>query len=454
MNDTILAQQLRMAMKSPLPIYFGAVLAMLAAITLQGQLPGPVLDGWAAVMLGWQGVRYFLFRRFHRLETDAEIARQAMLVTAVWSVTGLLWGLFASTYYWPVDPEASLFMLTVVTTTVAAGAVVVSPYLPAQTGYLFGAGAPAVAAFILHGTRFSLLMAAMAVAFAVAARAATLFGNRGVVDLLKLQQENSALLAETRKAKEAADLASHVKSRFLANMSHEFRTPLNAIIGFSELMRDETFGAIGNPRYAGYVADINLSGRHLLGIVNDVLDLSKLEAGGMRLADDEIDLASLADQCLTIVGTQAKSCGVQLVIREPDVPVSIRADALRLKQILLNLMSNAVKFSHAGGQVTVAGTLAGDGALVVSVSDNGIGMDQTGIATALQPFGQVENSFTRRHTGTGLGLPLAKWLVELHGGRLDIESKLGQGTTIRVTLPAARIRRLDFAAPVLVAAAH
>jgi signal transduction histidine kinase len=452
MNDSILAQQLRMAMKSPLPTFFGAALALLAAITLQGQLPAVALDGWAAVMLVWQGARYILFLRFHRLETDAEIARQGLLVTAAWSVTGLLWGLFAAAYFWPADPEASFFMLLVVTSTIASGAVVVSPYLPAQTGYLLGAGVPAVTAFILHGTRFSLMTAAMGVGFAVAARAATLFGNRGVVDLLKLQQANSELLAETRKAKEAADLANHVKSRFLANMSHEFRTPLNAIIGFSELMRDEAFGPIGNPRYAGYVGDIHLSGRHLLGIVNDVLDLSKLEAGGMRLANDEIDLVSLADECMTIVGTQAKSCGVQLLLREPDVPVSIRADALRLKQILLNLMSNAVKFSPAGGQVTVAGKLAGNGDLVVSVSDNGIGMDQAGIATALQPFGQVENSFTRRHTGTGLGLPLAKWLVELHGGRLEIESKLGQGATIRIMLPASRVKRLDFATPALVAA--
>jgi signal transduction histidine kinase len=309
-----------------------------------------------------------------------------------------------------------------------------------------------VIAFIARGTPFSLLMAGMGIAYGMVARSTALFGNRTILNLIRLQVDKSQLVTSLRKAKEAADQANHVKSRFLANMSHELRTPLNAIIGFSEVMREQMFGPIGNRRYAGYIDDINASGRHLLGIVNDVLDLSKLEAHSMRLAQETVDPTALARDCVKIVQPQAEAARVRLIIEGADDSLRIGGDALRLKQILLNLLSNAVKFSYPGGEVILTQRPDADGGLVIGVRDNGIGMNPAGIATALQPFGQVENSWTRRHAGTGLGLPLAKWLVELHDGRLTIDSAPGKGTLVKIVLPPARISRIATAADLAPAA--
>jgi len=223
-------------------------------------------------------------------------------------------------------------------------------------------------------------------------------------------------------------------------MSHELRTPLNAIIGFSELMRDQMFGPIGNRRYAGYIDDINASGRLLLNVVNEVLDLSKLEARSMQLGHDSVDPVALARDCVKLVEPLAASAGVRVVSEGPDAAVRLDGDEQRLTQVLLNLLSNAVKFSHRGGQVTLTQHVDDAGQWIAAVRDAGIGMDEAGIATALQPFGQVENSWTKRFAGTGLGLPLAKRLIELHGGELMIESALGQGTVVTVMLPAARVK--------------
>jgi signal transduction histidine kinase len=437
----IAARQLRMVMRTPAPMYFGAGLAVFAAICLQGELPAPLLDGWAAAMVLWQGVRYLLWRRFVALESEDAVAAQALRVTLMWGVTGLLWGLFGSAYFSPPDPDARFFMVFIVTTNIAGGAVVVASYIPAHAAYILGMGVPSVITFMAHGSRFSLLLAGMSVVYAMIARGAAVIGNQGVTDLIRLEAEKDDLLVNVREAKEAADLANQTKSRFLANMSHELRTPLNAIIGFSELMRDQMFGPIGNRRYAGYIDDINSSGRLLLNVVNEVLDLSKLEARSMQLGHDLVDPGVLARDCVKLVEPLAASAGVRVVPEGPAAAVRLDGDEQRLTQVLLNLLSNAVKFSHRGGRVTLTQHVDDGGRWIAAVRDAGIGMDEAGIATALQPFGQVENSWTKRYAGTGLGLPLAKRLIELHGGELIVESALGKGTVVTVMLPAARVKQ-------------
>jgi two-component system, cell cycle sensor histidine kinase PleC len=238
-------------------------------------------------------------------------------------------------------------------------------------------------------------------------------------------------------AKEEAELASRSKTEFLANMSHELRTPLNAIIGFSQVMAEQHMGPLGSQRYVGYARDICTSAQHLLGIIGDILDVSKLEAGKIDLDEEDIHLASVIRDVMQLVGERARSLEVNIDIDIPSNLPPLRADSLKLKQVLLNLITNAVKFSEAGARVLVSARFDDEG-FRVAVADEGIGMDQGEIETAVTRFGQVASTWSRRHPGTGLGLPLAIGLVELHGGRLDIQSQKSIGTTVIFTLPRSR----------------
>jgi PAS domain S-box-containing protein len=237
--------------------------------------------------------------------------------------------------------------------------------------------------------------------------------------------------------KEQAEIGNRSKTEFLANMSHELRTPLNAIIGFSQVMAGEMLGPIASTRYVGYSRDILASAEHLLGIINDILDVSKLETGKLELVEEIIDLPKAIGDLITLVEGKAKAADVKLVARhEGDVP-NLRGDLRKIKQIVLNLVTNAIKFSRPGGEVEVV--LKSDaGAATISVVDRGIGMDPEEVELAMTRFGQVTGPWTRQHAGTGLGLPLAIGLAELHGATLTVNSIKGVGTTITVAFPAAR----------------
>lgn len=237
------------------------------------------------------------------------------------------------------------------------------------------------------------------------------------------------------EAKEKAEAASHSKTNFLANVSHELRTPLNAIIGFAEMIDKEVYGPLNNERYSGYVGHIHESGAHLLRLINNLLDLSKVEAGKFVREDGDVHLSGLIKNTMMYFSGQASDNRINLTLEENASLGIIQADENALRQILLNLLSNALKFTPKGGDVKVTTALTDGGDLQITVQDTGIGIEEKSIQTALQPFGQVENAFNRKYPGTGLGLPLVVSLTELHNGQFDIQSALGDGTICRVLIP-------------------
>jgi signal transduction histidine kinase/HAMP domain-containing protein len=242
-----------------------------------------------------------------------------------------------------------------------------------------------------------------------------------------------------RRAKDEAESASKAKSAFLANMSHELRTPLNAVIGFSQLLVSEPFGPMGDARYKQYIFDIQGSGQHLLDLINDILDMSKIEAGEMTMTEREFGLADLALSCIRLMSERAKKGLVTVESRIMDDLPMIYADERMIRQVLLNLLSNAVKFTPENGRVSLDARITGDNELRIEIADNGIGIAEKDIETVMQPFGQAESAHDRRYEGTGLGLPLVKAIVALHGGEFRLDSRLDEGTTVTVTLPSGRI---------------
>ena len=265
-------------------------------------------------------------------------------------------------------------------------------------------------------------------------------GNGGSLATYEDVTEIERSEQELRRAMEDAEVANQAKTEFLANVSHELRTPLNAINGFSEILAEEMFGAIGKPEYRGYARDIHDSGQHLLSLINDILDLSKVEAGKLELHLEEIDVSNLVCEVSRLLYTRAEAARVELVQILPDSLPRLLADSRALKQILINLLTNALKFTPSGGSASIMIEMTEEGDMVISVTDSGIGMAEQDIPKALMPFGQVESPMTRRHVGTGLGLPLTVQLVKLNGGVFTIDSQLGRGTRIDISFPASLMR--------------
>jgi Amt family ammonium transporter len=270
--------------------------------------------------------------------------------------------------------------------------------------------------------------------------------NRVIARVTRDAEALRRAVEDLKRAKAAAEAASNAKTAFLGNMSHELRTPLNAVIGFSEILTGELFGPLGDQRYRDYANDILASGRHLLSLVNDLLDHTRIEAGQVALTDVELDVMSQCEAALRMMRERAAAADVRLFSDYADALPDLLADERALRQMLLNLLGNAVKFTPPGGIVSLNVRLEQDGRLALAVSDTGIGMRREDVPRALEPFVQLHDHLNKSYAGTGLGLPMVQALIRLHGGTITIDSREGDGTTVTLRFPRRRVVRIGAAA--------
>ena len=418
----------------PLIVAGNLVNASIISAFFWGVAPRGLLLGWMALLIGFSGDRLRVWRALRSKPRPTDVSPRtarrmivfSLLAAALWSgMTMLLFGLG--------DVPHEL-LLAFVNGGMAAGALPMLVCVPAAyAGYLLMLLAPLIVRFLAVGDPLHTAMAAMLTLYTLILAHAARDGYRSFRAGVELRLRNVELAR--------AETASRMKSEFLANMSHELRTPLNAIIGFSEMMLQEMFGPLGAERYKEYVSHINESGVRLRGMVGDVLDLAKIEAGHMTLEESGFELAPFLATSLEAVEPLARQAGIGMrLFCPPDAP-PLLADERRLRQVLVNLLGNAVKFADDGGKVELEASVRLDGGVDIAVRDTGCGLTEADLARVMQPFVQVADAGITTRGGSGLGLPLARSLVELHGGELKLTSALGVGTTATVSLPPRRVLR-------------
>jgi len=431
--------------------------ALGTCVLLWPALPWPMVLGWGAMTGIAHGTRLWMQSAYFRDVGDpATTAPWLRRHTWVALLIGFVWAALAVPIAEGLTGTPFFAVCTVVVGMLSGATIINHPHMPSVTAIVWPIGLATATALASWGDAQHISFAAF---FLIITGCAHFFARRmhaTLTETLLLRYERTQLAADlsARNAELAhanerlgatnaqlqatqalAEAANRAKSEFLSNMSHELRTPLNAIIGFAEIIKDQAFGPVGLPRYAEYANDIHESGRSLLQLINDILDLSKVEAGKMELQRTFVDVADILGRCIRLIKDRAAKSKVRLEMAlDPNVP-RLFADEGRIRQIALNLLSNAVKFTPAGGTVVLSTSVDPQGAISVAVADTGIGMSAADIDVALERFGQAASSLSRTQEGTGLGLPLAKALAELHGGALIIVSAPGKGTTVTVTFP-------------------
>lgn len=438
-EDRALADEIRieqfLTISRGVPIAAGisVVNALILLALLWGEAPTWPLLTWVSVTCIYHLPRIVLTWQRRNLPRPARISERSVSRIAWLSTfSGGMWGI-AGVLFFSVDSVASQMVVSITVAGMAAGSLLSLSCLPAAcVGYVLAAGLPLLLRVGFADSPISWPLTALGIVYITALVIFARVGYLDFVAALRLRLEKNVLLAKSEQA-------SRAKSEFLANMSHELRTPLNSIIGFSDLMLVQAVGPLSE-KYLDYARDINDSGQHLLRIINEVLDLSKLEAAKMDLNEEVVQVRRLVRSCVSLISERAQRASVDVQMVLPEADLHLHADELRLKQIIINLLGNAVKFTPEGGGITVAATVAGDGVFHLSVADSGIGIAPEDIDRIMRPFEQVETSLSRRHNGTGLGLPLALSLARLHGGDIAVESVPGEGTTVTLKLPAWRLR--------------
>ena len=439
-SDRILAEKLRFLYQGVAAVPANLTVACIVALLLRKSYPPEFLDLWLASTLFVAGLRFILHRRFLSAMAQGEVAaRWAPYICIGSLISGLLWGALCIAL--PLWGNAHDYvLLTLVGAGMTAGALTtIVAYLPAFLVYVGTFVVPLAAVSLgnidptIAANGGLIALYALVVSFG----AKKLSGS--VARTIELQVDNEALNNSLREALMERDTARREKWSTLGQLSHELRTPLNAIMGFSETMREEVFGPLGNRRYKEYAGDIYSSGRQLLTLATEIVQLSQGESGELELKEGVVDLSRIVDNCLDVLTPAAKEADLELETSIARSLPSLRADESKIRQVLFNLVNNAVKFTPPGGKIRIHIAQAGNGDIFLIVRDTGIGMTADDIQVALQPFGRVASPLHSNKEGAGLGLPICKRMAELHGGSLLIESTPDEGTVCTVTLPASRV---------------
>jgi two-component system, cell cycle sensor histidine kinase PleC len=406
--------------------------AALVALAILNHAHHHLIAGWLLGVWALAALRAVYWQR-HRDQRGSipDASRSATLLATLSAASNLVWSA-APLLVWPEDaPGSQALLLVAIAAATAIEMMTLASFMFAVIASVSVSVLALLFALMVHGLLTPLILCSLFLYGSVMA-IATYHINRLLFESLRLRLELVA-------ANTAAQAASKSKSDFIANMSHELRTPLNAIIGFSEVIKDQTFGAGALARYVEYASHIHRSGLHLLEIINDILDLSKIEAGRFELREERVELGEVVSASLLLVTDRAEEAGVSIDASVPSPSPVIRGDKRAIKQVLLNLLSNAVKFTPIGGSVHVDIRHDETGGIVLIVKDTGIGMSPAEIPKAMQPFGQIGDVHTRNRAGTGLGLPIVRSLIEMHEGKFQLASEIGVGTLAQISLPARRV---------------
>jgi signal transduction histidine kinase len=430
------AEAIRLWLKSPVTMVATIILHLATVWALWRILSHVKLIIWASGGIAWCGIRFAVWLYYRRrLWNDRQTLHWGRVFAGMLGVTALIIAIMAPQVFVPPNAEDRMFLIMGIGGLAAGATAIYGIYYPAVVVITVPLLSMLAITFFMQRTVDSRFLGIMTIVYLALLLMSARILKRWVWDIFSLRIRNDQLTAELIDAKEAAEAANEAKSVIMANMSHELRTPLNAIIGFAEMLEKEVLGPLGNPRYIDYAHDVHMSGIHLLSLINTILDLAKTRASHLELDLEVFDIRPLVRECCSVMQLQADQAKLILTLDVPDGALVAKADDTRLRQVIYNLLSNAVKFTDPGGTITLSGKLAATGEVEIEVADTGIGMDPGDIEIALQPFMQVKQSSRRATAGTGLGLPFAKTIVELHDGRLEIVSAKGRGTSVKVLLP-------------------
>jgi two-component system cell cycle sensor histidine kinase PleC len=403
--------------------------------------------GWLAAVFATQAGMIYICRRLQAMERSAvKVGTWRDALVSVEAACGLGWAGLAVLTLGVSDTAASVFLLVALVAVLAIRMTYTSSVLAIFYAGTLPITVTVVGRFLMEGDHLHLALAAIAACMQVYFMMLARGLNRAALAMIQFKAEKDALIAEIEEekwisdeARRNAESANIAKSRFLATMSHELRTPLNAILGFSEVMICEVLGPMQNKSYKEYAGNIHDSGKHLLQLINEILDLSRIEAGRYELHEEAVRLNAIAEDCLRLLHLRAESKGLQVLLEFPRNLELIWADERALRQVCLNLLSKALKITPSGGEITITVAAEADGGQRLVVTDNGPGIPADEIPRVMQAFGQGSLAHQTAEGGTGLGLPIVKNLVQLHGGIFELNSQVGKGTECVVRLPKSRV---------------